>query len=127
MVDFSFCSRACPVSQLCGDDQRTVDVYPDTTVEQVDRDDKETFVGVAADEDAFDTRQGAARDLDALTFAQVWMREDRQARTQSALDGSDFSVRHHAELIPPVPQNRHQSYRLADHGVARLIDRVPHE
>ena len=79
------------------DDSRTVDFHRDALPEKVDRENENSAVRPATDEDAFDAGQRPFVDPDALTLAQVRVRQNREIRALNPLKRFDFRVGHRGQ------------------------------
>src|SRR2546428_4937865 len=101
--------------------ERAVDLHRDASVEKVDREHEKALVRIATDEDPLHVGERTGGNADPLTVAQIWIGEDGQTSSEDLPDRLDFTIWHHVELIPALPQNAHQAPRLADFDIARLV------
>jgi hypothetical protein len=84
-----------------------------------------TFVRLAVDKDSLYASEGPMTDANALSFAQVRMRENRQIRAHDTLDGLDFGVGNNGESVPSFAKDSSEASRLQDFDIAVLVHRMP--
>jgi hypothetical protein len=110
-----------------GNDRRTVDLDRDALMDKVDRQDQQSSIRAAPDQDAFDTREWPFIDADALALAQVWVRKNRQFAADDLVQRFDLFIRDRREAVPPLAEDPHHPFRLEDVEVAGFVDGVLEE
>src|SRR5258705_10483219 len=81
----------------------------DAALEESDGDHEEALLGIASDEDPFESGERPVGDPHALPFAEIGIREDRQLGADEPLNRVDLRVRNDLKLVPALAEHSHEA------------------